>query len=107
MEVGDLPGRKCQPNQAGSDLFRHYGSGQAGGKRCPEGVVEQTLYLIASDMFRPPPAELVQFTAGLRGFGLRGNSSLLPRKTDDTVDRRRRNGERAAKRLRCRARRSF
>jgi hypothetical protein len=35
MEVGDLPGRKYQPDQAVTDLFRHYGSGQAGGKRCP------------------------------------------------------------------------
>jgi hypothetical protein len=39
---------------------------------------------------------------GLRANGLRGNRSLLPRKTDDTVDGRRRNGERAATRWRCR-----
>jgi hypothetical protein len=39
---------------------------------------------------------------GLRAYGLRGNRSLLPRKTDDTVDGRRRNGERAATRWRCR-----
>ena len=47
MEVGDLPGRKCQPDQAVIDLFRHYGGGQAGGKRCPQGAVEQALRLIA------------------------------------------------------------
>jgi hypothetical protein len=35
MEVGDLPGRKCQPDQTIADLFRYYSSGQAGGKRCP------------------------------------------------------------------------
>jgi hypothetical protein len=29
------------------DLFRHHGGGQAGGKRCPQGTVEQTLQLIA------------------------------------------------------------
>ena len=31
MEVGDLPGRKCQPHQAFIGLFRHYRGGQAGG----------------------------------------------------------------------------
>jgi hypothetical protein len=32
VEVGDLPGWKCQSDQAIIDLFRHYGGGQAGGK---------------------------------------------------------------------------
>jgi hypothetical protein len=40
-------GWKCQPDQAIIDLFRHYGGGQAGRKRCPQGAVEQTLQLIA------------------------------------------------------------
>src|SRR6516162_5447150 len=35
MEVGDLPGRKCQPHQA-----RHYGGGQTGGQRGPQRAVE-------------------------------------------------------------------
>ena len=35
MEVGDLPCRKCQPDQAVTGLFRDYDSGQAGGERCP------------------------------------------------------------------------
>src|SRR6516164_618539 len=40
MEVGDLPGRKCQPHQAVIGLFRHYRGGQAGGQRGPRGPVE-------------------------------------------------------------------
>src|SRR5499426_4766332 len=40
MEVGDLPGRKCQPHQASIGLFRHYRGGQAGGQRGPQGPVE-------------------------------------------------------------------
>ena len=40
MEVGDLPGRKCQPHQAVIGLFRHYRGGQAGGQRGPQGPVE-------------------------------------------------------------------
>jgi hypothetical protein len=32
VEVGDLPRRKRQPDQAVIDLFRHYGGGQAAGK---------------------------------------------------------------------------
>jgi len=47
VEVGDLPGWKCQSDQAIIDLFRHYGGSQAGGKRCPQGAVEQTFHLIA------------------------------------------------------------
>jgi hypothetical protein len=47
MEVGDLPGRKCQSDQAITDLFRKYRGSQAGGKRCPSGAVEQALHLIA------------------------------------------------------------
>jgi hypothetical protein len=30
-----------------SSIFRHYGGGQAGGKRCAQGIVEQTFQLIA------------------------------------------------------------
>jgi hypothetical protein len=45
--VGDLPGWKRQSDQAIIDLFRHYGGGQAGGKRCPQGAFEQTLQLIS------------------------------------------------------------
>src|SRR5262245_15209760 len=40
MEVGDLPGRKCQPHQAVIGLFRHYRGGQAGGQSGPRGLVE-------------------------------------------------------------------
>jgi hypothetical protein len=47
VEVGDLPGWERQSDQAIFDLFRHYGGGQAGGKRCPQGAVEQNLQLIA------------------------------------------------------------
>ena len=46
MEVGDLPGWKRQSDQTIIDLFRYYGGGQAGGKRCPQGAVEQALRLI-------------------------------------------------------------
>ena len=35
MEVEDLPGRKCQPNQAVVDLFRYHRVGEAGRKNCP------------------------------------------------------------------------
>jgi hypothetical protein len=47
VEVGDLPGWKRQSDQTIIDLFRLYGCGQAGGKRCPQGAFEQTLQLIA------------------------------------------------------------
>jgi hypothetical protein len=47
VEVGDLSGWKRQSDQAIIDLFRHYDGGQAGGKRCPQGAVEQTLQVIA------------------------------------------------------------
>src|SRR5262249_349777 len=40
MEVGDLPGRKCQPHQAVIGLFRYYRGGPAGGQRGPRGPVE-------------------------------------------------------------------
>jgi hypothetical protein len=46
VEVGDLPGRKCQPHQAVVDLFRDYGGGQACREGCPQGAVEQALRLI-------------------------------------------------------------
>jgi hypothetical protein len=38
---------KRQSDQAIIDLFRHYGGGQAGGKRCAQGIVEQTFQPIA------------------------------------------------------------
>ena len=44
--MGDLPGRKRQPDQALIDLFRDYGGGQAGREGCPQGAVEQALRLI-------------------------------------------------------------
>jgi hypothetical protein len=47
VEVGDLSGWKRQSDQAIIDLFRQYGRGEAGGKRCPQGAFEQTLQLIA------------------------------------------------------------
>jgi hypothetical protein len=47
VEVGDLSSWKRQSDQAIINLFRHYGGGQAGGKRCAQGIVEQTFQLIA------------------------------------------------------------
>jgi hypothetical protein len=47
VAVGDLPGWKRQSDQAIINLFRHYGGGQAGRKRCAQRAVEQTLQLIA------------------------------------------------------------
>ena len=45
VEVGDLPGRKRQPDQAVIDPFRDYGGGQARREGCPQGAVEQALRL--------------------------------------------------------------
>src|SRR6266567_9058182 len=49
MEVGDLPGRKCQPHQAVIGLFRHYGGGQTGGQNEPSSMPDQKMQLGRSD----------------------------------------------------------
>jgi hypothetical protein len=43
VEVGDLPGWKRQSDQAIIDLFRHYGGGQAGRKRCLKELLNKLL----------------------------------------------------------------
>ena len=52
ISMGDLPGRKRQPDQAVIDLFRDYGGGQAGREGCPQGAVEQALRLIRGGRLR-------------------------------------------------------
>jgi hypothetical protein len=47
VEVGDLPGRKRQPDQAVIDLFRDYRGGQARREGCPQGAIEQALRVTA------------------------------------------------------------